>query len=148
MHSVTFYGNESVGTASTSSTVRMTLSSGETTTTHMMAVTSPTVPSPNLLSTSTTLYALLSSSTQDAGLSSSTVAVVGGCYDFDQESSRVLNTDVRGTVEYDGNVYVDYCVGDVLYEYYCDDGEMKVLEITCGPGCSGGRCGLSSTTTA
>jgi hypothetical protein len=51
-----------------------------------------------------------------------------------------LNTDVKGGVEYGGVFHVDYCVGDTMFEYYCDDGVSKVLELICDSGCYDNRC--------
>ena len=133
VYSVTSYGNGSTVTSvvshTTSTTVRKTLSSASSPTSSTLAV------------------VVLSSTTQAVvaeHLSSSTSADGGLCVDSDGR----LDTDVKGSVEYGGGVYVDYCVGDTISEYYCDDGVLKVIEIICGMGCSGGRCGgsLSSTT--
>jgi len=55
-----------------------------------------------------------------------------------------LNYTTQGTVTSpNSSVYVDYCSGNSVYEYYCDAGSMEWTSVSCpffGQTCSNGRC--------
>ena len=148
VHSVTFYGNESTTTTSQGvvfSSTQTTISDSTTSSTLLFMRNLDATSS----TSSTLIVSSISSSTQSADvlalatqayLSSTTSADVVSYSLACLDSDNGLNVDVRGHVEFEGVAYVDYCVGEKIFEHYCDDGVEHVLEIICATGCSGGRC--------
>lgn len=59
------------------------------------------------------------------------------CLDSDQVG---LSLYTQGSVEYEGETYVDYCTGIELTEYKCEDNTMAVDKMNCDYGCLNGAC--------
>ncbi|MEM7824972.1 MAG: endo alpha-1,4 polygalactosaminidase [Candidatus Aenigmatarchaeota archaeon] len=61
-----------------------------------------------------------------------------------------INTNLKGTVSgyYHGRSYnyTDYCINNIINEYYCDGNRWRVGQYNCPYGCSNGMCNLNSTT--
>jgi hypothetical protein len=159
VHTVTFYGNEFTSTSliaskTTTTTTTVPVHTTLTSTTVLDVVSHDTSPTtiitlPDVhLSTATGAQSIDLVNQQLVDMLSSTTEYTAGvgCVDSDGGS----NTDVKGVVGYGDFVYVDYCDGDRLYEYLCDDGAIKSFDTLCLRGCSGGRCGgdMSTTTKA
>ncbi|MBD3388621.1 MAG: hypothetical protein GF416_06090 [Candidatus Altiarchaeales archaeon] len=164
VHSVTFYGNEStttietprerdnfeivVSTSTSMDTLRRPVSHATTSTTQPGVATSKSSAEVKPSSSTSALDEDVHVPLMPDLLSATTSAGMV-CVDSDG-AEGLINTDIKGWVDFEGIQYYDYCVGDRIYEYYCDDGFIKVIDIICGGGCSGGACGgdsLASTTT-
>ncbi|MCK4589516.1 MAG: hypothetical protein KAT77_03675 [Nanoarchaeota archaeon] len=65
------------------------------------------------------------------------MAYAQDCVDSDAVGLSLYN---QGSVEYEGETYVDYCSGNELTEYSCEDGVMVMDKLNCDYGCVGGAC--------
>ncbi len=163
VHTVTFYGNESIESMNSNEVDGVAVGfSLEATTTIKKLSDGVREYVESTSSTTTTILEDVTTTTQESNdelsasghISSSTKSVdvefVSGRFCRDLDSG--INTDMKGVVEDNGGRYEDFCDGDAVYEHYCDNGLAQTIKITCLRGCRDGKClensELSTTTNA
>ncbi|MBI4141590.1 hypothetical protein HY484_01550 [Candidatus Woesearchaeota archaeon] len=70
-----------------------------------------------------------------------TASNLASCHDTDYGKMTTAAGKVKGTLN-DGSDFEesDACVGDVLYEYYCEGSSAEFFKEVCNRGCKNGFC--------
>lgn len=79
--------------------------------------------------------------TNEPVIETSPITGVASCHDTDYGMTTSAAGKVKGMLD-DGSEFeeTDACVGDVLYEYYCDGSTALFAKEVCDRGCKNGFC--------